>query len=137
MLNFKIFYFFFEVYFEPGDPKIQKNFLKNICNGAHFFDKIAGQMSATFPKMHPQGFCSNLLLPIKISRSFRKVLSQETFQWRVSSIARFQNVHSGEHYLFSGGDQGLRKPKALIISSGSPIVLKQQNIHVSLNCNIQ
>ena len=35
-------FFFFEVYFEGGTPKMYTNQLKDDCNGVQFFDKIAG-----------------------------------------------------------------------------------------------
>ena len=44
-------FFFFEVYFEGGTPKIYTNQLKDVCNGVDFFDKIAGWGSAILPKI--------------------------------------------------------------------------------------
>ena len=35
-------FFFFEVCFEGGTPEINTKQLKDVCNGVHFFDKIAG-----------------------------------------------------------------------------------------------
>ena len=51
---------------------MKTNYLKNISNGVHFFDKAAGRVSATLPKMYTlastfQDFRSDLL-SIKISR---------------------------------------------------------------------
>ena len=58
----KIVTFFFEVYFEGGAPKIYINQLKDISNGVHFFDKIAGWRSANLPKNASifHNFCSDL-----------------------------------------------------------------------------
>ena len=41
------------VYFEGGAPKMYINKLKDICNGVHFFDKIAGCGFATLSKNAP------------------------------------------------------------------------------------
>ena len=46
----KLLLFFCEVYFKGGTPKIYTMQLKDICNGVHFFHKIAGWESATLPK---------------------------------------------------------------------------------------
>ena len=61
---------------------MKRNYLKNISNGVHFFDKVAGLVSATLPKMYSlartfQVFRSDLLLSIKISRYFRKAYFPE------------------------------------------------------------
>ena len=61
---------------------MQTNFMKNTSNGVHFFDKVAGEGSATLPKMYSlasifQGFHSDLLLSTKISGYFRKVYFPE------------------------------------------------------------
>ena len=50
-------FFFFEVYFEGGTPKMYTNQLKDVCNGVHFFDKIAGLGSASLPKIC---FCTSI-----------------------------------------------------------------------------
>ena len=51
ILNYKtVAFFFFEVYFEGGTPKMYTNQLKDVCNRAHFFDKITGWGSAILPK---------------------------------------------------------------------------------------
>ena len=49
-LNFKVvaFFFFFEVYFEAVAPKMHTN---QLTNGVYFFDKVAGWVSATLPKI--------------------------------------------------------------------------------------
>ena len=41
------------VYFEGGAPKMYTNKLKDIWNGVHFFDKIAGCGFATLSKNAP------------------------------------------------------------------------------------
>ena len=61
---------------------MQTNYLENICNEVHFFDKVAGWVSATLPKMYSlartfQGFRSDLLLSIKILQYFRNVYFPE------------------------------------------------------------
>ena len=66
--------------------------MKNTSIGVHFFDKVAGCGSAALPKMHSsasifQGFRSDLLLPIKISRYFRKVYFTENL---VAAANRFK-----------------------------------------------
>ena len=47
---------------------MQTNYLKNASNGVYFFGKVAGWVSASAF----QGFRSDLLLSIKISRYFRR-----------------------------------------------------------------
>ena len=49
---------------------MKTDYLKNISNGVHFFDKAVGWVSATLPKMYSlastfQAFRSDLLLSIR------------------------------------------------------------------------
>ena len=67
-------FFFFEVYFEGGTPKMNTNQLKDECNGVHFFDKIA---SLQFFKIFDQ------ICTVVIYKEFFEILrtsvSQKTF----------------------------------------------------------
>ena len=94
-----------------------ENQLNDICNGVHFFDKIAGWGSATLPKICSstsifQGFCSDFY------KDFLKI---------------FTNFCFPENLLVALADSGLRKPKTLNVSSCNLIIPKWQNIHVISN----
>ena len=73
---------------------MKTDYLKNISNGVHFFDKAVGWVSATLPKMYSlastfQAFRSDLLLSIRILRYFRKVyFPQKNWLWLLT-VVRF------------------------------------------------
>ena len=69
-------FFFCQVYFEGGAPKMHTS---QIFNGVHFFGKFAGWGSATLPKICSstkifQDFCADLMLSIKVFSKFYKLL---------------------------------------------------------------
>ena len=43
-------FFFFEVYFEGGTPKMYINQLKDVCNGVHFLTKLQAECLQFYPK---------------------------------------------------------------------------------------
>ena len=70
----KLLLFFFEVYFEGGARKTYTNKLKDICNGVHFSDKIAGGGSVTLPKN-----AQFLLRFVVFYKEFLKILTNFCF----------------------------------------------------------
>ena len=95
------------------------NKLKDIFQGVHFFDKIAGWGSATLPK--------NALLQV-FSIIFAQICSflQRVFQ-------NFTNFCFPENLLVSTFSGRSLRPKILTVLNGNLIVLKWQNIHVISN----
>ena len=93
---------------------MKTNYLKNISNVVHFFDKVAGWVSATLPKMYFltstfQGFYLDLLLSIKISRYFRKIYFPEKHVVVLANRYKVFKIFIPTKVIYSGSDIRVRE----------------------------
>ena len=93
---------------------MKTNYLKNISNVVHFFNKVAGWVSATLSKMYSlsstfQGFCSDLLLSVKISRFFRKVYFPEKHLVVVANRCNVVKIFIPTKVIYSGSGVRVRE----------------------------
>ena len=93
---------------------MKTNYLKNISNVVHYFNKVAGWLSAILPKMYSlastfQGFCSDLLLSTQILRYFRKVYVREKHLVVVANHCKVFKIFIPTKIIYSGSDIRVRE----------------------------